>query len=226
VTFLLHLDSSANDSESVTRRLTAEFADSWRSAHGSAGYRYRDLAARPVPPLTAAYCTLGRRLEHRGLVPPSRVPEMIIAPAEELEWAATRPLIEELLAADTLLIGAPMYNRSVSAALKAWIDRVTFPGAYTDPDTGHSLLRDLRVVLVTARGGAFAADFQTPYLRAYFTELGVAHIHVVAARMTLAGLVPHLARYQPVAAESLATARAELLDLVPVDHAVRPRLEA
>jgi FMN-dependent NADH-azoreductase len=95
------------------------FANTWRALHGSAGYRYRDLAADPVPSLNTAYCTLGRRVERHGLVPPARVAALVESPTEKREWALTRPLITELLAADTVLIGAPMYNFSVPAALKA-----------------------------------------------------------------------------------------------------------
>lgn len=126
---LLHLDSSANRSEeSVSRQLTALFAETWRALHGSAGYRYRDLAADPVPPLSSAYCALGRRVEREGLFPRVRVVELAETPAERHEWALTLPLITEVLAARTVLVGAPMYNYSVPAALKGWIDRVSFPG--------------------------------------------------------------------------------------------------
>ena len=223
MTSLLHLDSSANRaSESVSRQLTALFADTWRARHGSAGYRYRDLAADPVPPLDAAYCRLGRRVERRGLVPLPRVAALAASPAGERAWSLALPLIGELLAADTVLIGAPMYNYGVPAALKAWIDRVSFPGAFTDPGTGDSHLRGTTVVVVTARGGAYGPgspregrDFQVPYLRAYFRKQGVAeeNVHVVTAELTLAGLVPHLARFQPQGARSLAAARAEVATL-------------
>ncbi|WP_329165999.1 NAD(P)H-dependent oxidoreductase [Streptomyces sp. NBC_01267] len=223
VTSLLHLDSSADRSGgSVSRQLTALFAETWQAAHGPAGYRYRDLAADPVPPLDSAYCALGRRVEEHGLVPPAGVDALTESPAEKREWALTRPLITELLAADTVLIGAPMYNYAVSASLKAWIDRVSFPGAFTDPDTGDSLLRRTRVVVVSTRGGAYgpgtpqeAWDFQTPYLRAYFGKLGMAEdgLRLVSAEMTLAGLVPHLARFRPLAASSLAAARARVTAL-------------
>jgi FMN-dependent NADH-azoreductase len=223
VTSLLHLDSSANrSSESVSRQLAALFADTWRALHSSAEYRYRDLAADPVPPLDTAYCALGRRVEQHGLVPPARVAALVESPGEKREWALTRPLIAELLAADTVLIGAPMYNYSIPASLKAWIDRVSFPGAFTDPDTGDSLLHGTRVVVITARGGAYgpgtpreAWDFQTPYLRAYFRKQGVADENMcfVSAEMTLTGLVPHLARFRPLAASSLAAARAEVTAL-------------
>ncbi|MBO2463391.1 NAD(P)H-dependent oxidoreductase [Actinomadura sp. LCR2-06] len=218
---LLHLDSS-HSGDSVTRRLSARFADAWRERHGTSGYRYRDLAADPVPPISPAYCALGRRVEKNGFVPPAKVDALIETEAEEREWGMTLPLVEQLTGAGTVLIGAPMYNFSVPASLKAWIDRITFPGAYTDPDTGESVLRDKRIVVVTARGGAYGPgtpqenfDFQEPYLRAYFGKLGVAEdgVTFVNAEMTLAGLVPHLARFRGMAAESLAVAWEAVIDL-------------
>ncbi|WP_326735407.1 FMN-dependent NADH-azoreductase [Streptomyces sp. NBC_01022] len=221
MTSLLHLDSSANRSdESVSRQLTALFARTWRAANGPAGYRYRDLAADPVPPVATAYCALGRRAERNGVVPPDAVDALIGSVAEEREWSLTLPLVTELLAADTVLIGAPMYNYAVSASLKAWIDRVSFPGALVDPDTGDGLLRGTKVVVISARGGAYgpgtpreAWDFQTPYLRAYLGEKGVApaDLHFIAAEMTMAEVVPDLARFRPMAASSLAAARAEVI---------------
>jgi FMN-dependent NADH-azoreductase len=223
MTSLLHVDSSAGRTgDSISRRLTALFADTWRAAHGSAGYRYRDLAATPVPPLGAAYCALGRRVERHGLIPPPSVADLIESPAEQREWELTRPLITELLAADTVLIGAPMYNYSIPASLKAWIDRVTFPGAFNASDTGESLLRDTRIVVITARGGAYGPgtpheswDFQTPYLRAYFTRQGVPdeNLSFITAELTLARLVPHLAEFRSSAANSLATAQAAVTGL-------------
>ncbi|UGQ12745.1 NAD(P)H-dependent oxidoreductase [Yinghuangia sp. ASG 101] len=223
MTGLLHLDSAADRSGgSVSRRLTALFARTWRSVHGASGYRYRDLVADPVPPLDSGYCALGRRLERRGLVPPSAVADAAVGPDEAAQWAATLPLIEELLAADTVLIGAPMYNFSVPAALKAWIDRVGFPGAFVDPDTGRSLLRATRLVVVATRGGAYgpgtpreAWDFQIPWLRAFFGDRGVTaeHMHFVTAEMTMAELVPHLERFRPLAEDSLEAARAAVVAL-------------
>ena len=154
MTTLLHLDTSANRSgESVTRELTALFVQAWRSRRGSDGYRYRDLAADPVPLVNTAYCQLGRRLERHGLVALDKVDALIESSAEERQWALTLPLITEVRVADIVLIGASMYNLSVSASLKAWIDRVTFPGAFTDPDTGDIVLSKTHVVVIAARGG-------------------------------------------------------------------------
>ncbi|MEV4456865.1 NAD(P)H-dependent oxidoreductase [Microbispora sp. NPDC049633] len=222
-TSLLHLDSSAGDhGDSVTRRLTARYADIWRGLHGPAGYRYRDLAAEPVPLVSPAFVSLGVRVERHGSVPLPKVAELAEGPAEEREWALTLPLITEVRAAGTVLIGVPMYNFSVPASLKAWIDRVTFPGAFLDDGTGDRLLRRTTVVVVTARGGCYAPgtpredfDFQTPYLRAYFTDLGVApeNLHFVHAEMTRAADVPALAHFTPLAADSLAAARTAVSEL-------------
>ncbi|GAB2702698.1 FMN-dependent NADH-azoreductase [Kitasatospora kifunensis] len=226
---LLHLDSSASPTEhSVSRQLTALFANTWRERHDTAGYRYqyRDLAAEPVPLVGPGYVTLGQRLAAHGVLPPAQVAAQVQDPSEEQEWALTLPLIQEVLAADTLLLGVPMYNFAVPAALKAWIDRITFPGAFTDPRTEQSLLRGTRVVIVTARGGGYgpgtpreAFDHQTSFLRMYFGNLGVAEedLFVIHAELTRAGAVPALAQFKELAASSLATAREQLLTLATAD---------
>ncbi|MFG2958124.1 FMN-dependent NADH-azoreductase [Streptomyces sp. NPDC048291] len=223
---LLHIDSSADaTADSVTRRLTADFARAWRAGHPAGEYRHRDLTATPVPPLTGAYTTLGRRVEREGFVPPAKVPALIESRAEAREWELTLPLIAELAAADTVLLGVPMYNFAVPAALKAWIDRVTFPGAFTHPDTGESLLSATRVVAVLARGGAYGPetgradlDFQLPYLTAWTARLGVRpeHLHPVAAELTRVDVLPFLAGQEEEAAASLAGARTALSRLAAV----------
>lgn len=220
---LLHIDSSADlAADSVTRRLTELYATTWRTAHPAGTHRHRDLSADPVPALTPAYTTLGRRVERAGFVPPDKVPALIENAAEEREWRLTLPLVTELRSADTVLLGVPMYNFSVPAALKAWIDRVTFPGAFTDPDTGESLLLGTRVVVVMARGGGYGPgtprehdDFQTPYLRAYFGRLGVApdHLHLIAAELTRVDVLPQLAGLEHLAADSVEQARATVREL-------------
>jgi FMN-dependent NADH-azoreductase len=216
VTSLLHLDSSANRSEeSVTRQLTGLFAETWQSLHGSAGYRYRDLTVDPAPPIDTAFCALGRRSERYGVVPVAKLDALIESQAEETTWALTRPLIAELVSSETVLIGAPMYNYTLPAALKAWIDRVSFPGAFVD--SGTSVLRNTKVVIVTSRGGAYRPgtpregwDYETPYLRAYFTKHGVRDIQFITAELTLANLVPQLADRREQAERSLAEARANV----------------
>ncbi|MFD0658622.1 NAD(P)H-dependent oxidoreductase [Thermocatellispora tengchongensis] len=121
-----------------------------------------------------------------------------------------------------MLLGVPMYNFTVPAALKAWIDRITFPGAFTDPGTGQSLLERTKVVVVEARGGCYRPgtpregfEFQARYLRAYFTDLGVReeNLHFVCAEMTRAADNPALARFRSMGASSLAAARSAVTAL-------------
>ncbi|MGA8113522.1 MAG: NAD(P)H-dependent oxidoreductase [Actinocatenispora sp.] len=221
---LLHLDSSASGTgDSVSRQLTALYADTWRRLSGpAADHRYRDLAADPVAPISAAYVALGYRVERHGDVPTAEVGAFVDGAAEQREWAATLPLVTELLAAETLLLGVPMYNLSVPASLKAWIDRVSFPGVFVDPDTGTGLLRRARIVVLGARGGAYGPgsrgaglDFQETYLRAYFGKLGVPgdRLSFVHAEMTRSGDRPELARFRDQARGSLADARSAVTAL-------------
>lgn len=209
---MLHLDSS-HSGNSVSKHLTSLYADTWRERHGTSGYRYRDVAADPVPLVGPAYCALRRRLEGQGPIPVRGVAALTTNEAEEREWALTRPLVAELLAADTVLLGVPVHNLSVPASLKAWIDRVTVPGVFTDPDTGESLLRATEVVVVTARGGRRGVDFLEPYLRAYFGDLGVAAVRFVHTEMTRVPDVPRPSRFQALGTESLAAARAAVVEL-------------
>ncbi|MBO1337776.1 FMN-dependent NADH-azoreductase [Streptomyces sp. VRA16 Mangrove soil] len=209
---LLRLDAGAHDSDaSVTRGLSALFARRWQAAHPGARHRYRDLVAEPVPLIDTSYCAFGRKVERYQDLPADGPTGLVESAAEARVWAMTRPYVDELAAADTVVIGAPLYNYSVSAHLKAWIDRVAFPGAFTDPSTGRSRLARTRVVVISARGGdpADGRDFQTPCLRAWFRRLGVTdeRLHFVQADRTLATLVPHLAGERERAAASLGAAR-------------------
>ena len=117
---LLHIDSSADTADdSVSRHLTGLFARTWRAGDPTGRHVHRDLCADPVPALGPAYTALGRRVERAGFAPPDKVPALVENAAEKREWALTLPLITELRAADTVLLGVPMYNFSVPASLKA-----------------------------------------------------------------------------------------------------------
>src|SRR5229473_2075580 len=96
------------------------------------------------------------------------------------DWSATQ--IEELKAADTVVIGAPMYNFSIPSLLKAWIDQVVRIGETVGygPNGPQGLLAGKKVVLITSRGGAYekgtakgAFDFQEPYLRHILNFIGL-----------------------------------------------------
>ncbi|WP_436763297.1 FMN-dependent NADH-azoreductase [Streptosporangium sp. V21-05] len=194
MTHLLHLDASGR-SESFSRRLGETFVADWRATHPDGVYTYRDLVADPVPPVDENRVRLATQSSVSG-VRDIETMDQVAAGAPELarSWAATRPLVKQLLAADVLLLGVPMYNFTVPAAFKAWIDRVTLPWL---PLKGKS------AVVLSARGGAYGPgtprehfDFHEPYLRAYFSVLGLDDVTFVHAELTHATVMPFLAQFR------------------------------
>ncbi|MGW0179122.1 FMN-dependent NADH-azoreductase [Nocardia sp. NPDC003345] len=162
---LLHLDASARR-VSISRELSAAFAETWRARNPGGGYRYRDLTAEPVPFIGEAWTQLCDAVLTLPRTDPARLGELVRTPEQAAAWRIVEPLLTELLMADVVLIGTPMYNYSVPAALKAWLDQVTFPRM----SLGHR-----RFVVASARGGAYspgapkaAYDYQERFLRDFF----------------------------------------------------------
>ncbi|MCK7595028.1 FMN-dependent NADH-azoreductase [Pseudomarimonas salicorniae] len=162
---LLHVDSSALGEHSVSRMLGAELIEALHQAHPRAQRVYRDLAADP--------------LAHWS--PPAAEVE-----AEALRSAA---VLEEFLAADVLVVGAPMYNFSIPSALKAWIDRIAVAGKTFryGPNGPEGLAGGKRVIVVSTRGGRYsegaglAMDHQESYLRTVFGFLGIEDVEFIRA---------------------------------------------
>ncbi|MDG4763513.1 NAD(P)H-dependent oxidoreductase [Solwaraspora sp. WMMD406] len=204
---LLHLDASAR-SDSFSRELGAAFVEHWKAAHPGSAYTYRDLVAEPVAPIDEARVKLATQSSRNGVRDIAAMDEIAAAPELADAWAQTRPLIEQLLAADVLLLGTPMYNFSIPAALKAWIDRVTLPWL---PLEGKS------AVILSARGGAYGPgsprqpfDFQEPYLRAYFSALRLEDVEFVHTELTHAPVMPFLEQFR----DAHQTSRAAALEAV------------
>jgi len=113
-------------------------------------------------------------------------------------------IIDELIAANTIVIGSPMYNFSVASTLKAWLDRLAIPRFMVNSKTGQSPLVGKKVVVVTARGGSYAPgtprenfDFQEPYLRAFFSQIGLdKNLTFLHSEFTMASVVPALAQFK------------------------------
>ncbi len=161
---LLHIDSSALGANSVTRELSAAIAARWRDALPGLQVTYRDLDVDPVPHVTG-----------RGL-----------SGADAEEAAAAERVLADFLAADVIVIGAPMYNFSVPSTLKAWIDRIAVAGRtfhYT-ADGPQGLAGGKQVIVASGRGGLHSgapSDFQEPYLRQVFGFLGIEDVTFVRA---------------------------------------------
>ncbi|PTT34099.1 FMN-dependent NADH-azoreductase, partial [Stenotrophomonas sp. HMWF022] len=145
---LLHIDASVLGDNSVSRHLTAAVVAQFKQQIDGLQVDYRDLDANPVPHLRSGS----------------------LAKTDAAEAADAEQVLEQFLAADIVVIGAPMYNFSVPSTLKAWIDRVAVAGRtfkYTE-NGPVGLAGGKRVIVVSSRGGIYTdspADFQEPFLR-------------------------------------------------------------
>lgn len=171
---LLHLDSSLRTEGSRSRKLSTHFADRWRTANPDGIVTYRDLAADPVPHLDdIAFFA-------QFVAESDRTPEQAAAVALGAQ------LVGEVLAADTILIGLPLYNFGPPSTFKAWFDRIVSPGT-------AGQLGDKEFVVVAARGGGYGPgtpregwDHGEPWLRHALTSLGVEDAIFINTELTLA----------------------------------------
>lgn len=171
---VLVIESSARQQGSVSRDLTQQFIANWQAAHPSDQVQVRDLAIDPVPHLDATL--LG------GWMTPSEQQ----SEAEKAALARSNQLTDELLAADVLVLAAPMYNFAIPSTLKAWLDHVLRAGVtFKYTDTGpQGLLTGKRAFVLTARGGIYAGsglDHQEPYLRQALAFIGIHDVQFIHA---------------------------------------------
>jgi len=174
---LLQIDSSARRN-SVSRQLTEKFVHAWKKQNPGGHVIKRDLATTTLPLITDEW-TLAAHSDPAHLTP-----------AQRQTLSISETLIEELLAADTIVIGAPMYNLTVSAPLKAWIDQIVRVGRtvlYSAAGT-EGVLKGKKVVVLTSRGGAFRPgtptaqyDHQEPYLRHILGFIGLTDVTFIHA---------------------------------------------
>ncbi|MBR0671617.1 FMN-dependent NADH-azoreductase [Roseomonas soli] len=176
---ILHIDTSVLGDASASRRLTGSIVENLRHSAPNAVVSYRDLAAAPPAHLS------GQVLQAMTSAEPGSLTE-----AQRQERALTDALVEEFLAADVVVIGAPMYNFAIPTQLKAWIDRLAQAGKtfkYTEAGA-VGLAGGKRVVIASSRGGAYstdatlqALDHQEAYLRTVLGFFGITDVTVVRA---------------------------------------------
>jgi FMN-dependent NADH-azoreductase len=175
---ILHLDSSIQGDDSVSRRLTAALVRALREDAPDAVVNHRDLAADPIPHLNGAIAGGFRDTGAHQL-----------NEFTQTERTRSEILVTELLASDVIVVGAPMYNFSVPTQLKAWIDRIVQPGRTFrfSPAGAVGQATGIRAVVASSRGGVYspalahALDFQENYLRAIFGFIGIADVQFVRA---------------------------------------------
>jgi FMN-dependent NADH-azoreductase len=185
---LLQLDSSADLEHSRSRAITAAFADAWRAIDDDHTVVVRDLHRDQLPHLASADLHWPERLRPEGTDVP--------ADAEALQ----AELIDELLGADVVVIGAPLYNYSMPSTLKAWIDNIHVPGFTAPFDLPVQPLAGRPVVIVSSRGASYDAgspsegwDHAIPPLTLILGGALGMTVSVITTSLTLAETVPALA---------------------------------
>jgi FMN-dependent NADH-azoreductase len=180
---LLQIDSSILGLNSVSRTLSADIVRAEQHRHPGIAVTYRDLAEEPVRHLSGAHLAAAQ-----GVVPES--------PDLQKDIDAGQAVLDEFLAADIIVIGAPMYNFSVPSQLKAWIDRIAVAGKTFryGPNGVEGLAGNKRVIIASSRGGFYGADtssasldHQENYLRGMFGFLGITHITFIRAEGVAVG---------------------------------------
>jgi FMN-dependent NADH-azoreductase len=171
---VLIIESSARQQGSVSRQLTQQFISQWQAAHPADQITMRDLAINPVPHLDSTL--LG------GWMKPAEQRNEV----EQLALERSNQLTDELVAADVLVLAAPMYNFAIPSTLKAWFDHVLRAGVtFKYGETGpQGLLIGKRAYVLTARGGIYAGsslDHQEPYLRQVLGFVGIHDVTFIHA---------------------------------------------
>jgi FMN-dependent NADH-azoreductase len=176
---LLHIDSSILGGNSVSRQLTAQIVASWRAAHPATEVSYLDLAVDTPSHLSAE--SLGFRMPAGTAA---------LSEAQQRENAVSEALVSQFLAADVVVIGAPLYNFSIPTQLKAWIDRIAQAGrtfSYTEKGP-VGLAGGKTVIVASSRGGMYstsdagnATEHQESYLKIIFGFFGITDVRFVRA---------------------------------------------
>lgn len=199
---VLYINSSVRNSGSLSRQLSAEFIAKWKAANPADTIVERDLAANPVPHLT-------EQMMGAFFTP---------AEARNAEQAFTvktsDTLVAEVQAADVIVIGAPMYNFSVSSTLKAWIDHIARAGVtFIYGENGPvGQLTGKKVYVFTATGGVYsegpagAYDHLSTYLRTVLGFLGMTDVNFIQAEGIAMG--------EQAVADTLAKSRKSIDELI------------
>ncbi|HEV7408058.1 MAG TPA: FMN-dependent NADH-azoreductase [Bradyrhizobium sp.] len=174
---LLHIDSSVLGPHSVSRQVSAAIVDRLQKTTPDLNVTYRDLTATPLAHLSGSHLAAAQ----------GAVPEAV---ALQQDLAAGQTVLEEFLAADIVVVGAPMYNFTIPSQLKAWIDRILVAGKtfkYSAQGV-EGLAGNKRVIIAISRGGFYgagtpsaAAEHLETYLHSVFSFIGIANPEIIVA---------------------------------------------
>jgi FMN-dependent NADH-azoreductase len=169
---LLHIDSSVLGPHSVSRKLSSAIVDRLRQTTPGLEISYRDLTTTPLAHLSGLHLAAAQ-----GAAPAAEV---------QADLAIGRAVLEEFLAADIVVLGAPMYNFTIPSQLKAWIDRIVIGGKTFK--YGANGPEGLAVIVAVSRGGFYGAGTPTAalehlesYLRGVFGFIGIRNPEIISA---------------------------------------------
>ena len=196
---LLNIQSSPRGRNSISRTLSHDFVAAWQTKHPEGKVIVRDLAENNLPYVGIPWIS--------GIFLPAdkHTPEM------QQAIAVSDALIAELLSADEILIGTPMYNFTVPANLKAWIDLIVRPRVtHSGPPERKGLVTGKSCKIIIASGGIYddglpaaASDYESGYLKRILAFIGITEVEVILAGGTAAvafgstTLEEHVARFRP-----------------------------
>jgi FMN-dependent NADH-azoreductase len=175
---LLHIDASPRGDYSISRKVSAAFAANWKKNHADGNVIRRDLTTThltfvDLDWIVGAYSTPDKHTE-----------------ANKKSLAISDELIAELLSADHIVLGTPMYNFAIPAIVKAWIDHIVRVGKTFSVGVGGyaGLVKGKKATIIIASGGKYAPgtayapyDQESPYLKAIFGFIGITDVEFVLA---------------------------------------------
>lgn len=175
---LLHIDSAITGAGSVSRQLTAQIVEALKSSHSDIQVSYLDLVA-DAPGHFTMDAMAPRTGQTEGL-----------SEVQQYENTVSERLVSQFLAADVVVIGAPLYNFSIPSQLKAWVDRIAQPSRtfrYT-ANGPEGLAQGKTVIIASSRGGIYstseggrAMEHQESYLQTVLGFFGVTDVRIVRA---------------------------------------------
>jgi FMN-dependent NADH-azoreductase len=199
---------------SRSRELSAHFAAAWQAANPEGRVIYRDLDADPIPHLDLTAFSANLVGDDDRTAPQREARKL------------TETLANELLTADEIVIGIPLYNFGPPSTFKAWFDRIVVQGLTVNPG-GGGLLGGRPLTITAARGGGYGPgtpregwDHREPWLRHAFSQLGFDDIRVIHAELTLSRDVPQMSGLEHLEDKSIADAYAAIDELFADKHTI------
>lgn len=196
---LLHIDSSITGDYSVSRQLTASIITRLKKTSPDPTITYRDVALTPIPHQSPSIQFAKWMMLHEMGMISGEIGEIVATAVHgganvdavvQAELDETTAVLDEFLDADTIVLGAPMYNFGIPSQLKAWIDCLAAPGkTFNYTATGvEGLAGNKKMIIASSRGGIYSApsprapmDHQETFLTSFFSFIGITDITFIRA---------------------------------------------